>query len=107
VNHFTRTPSQELAQSVPLAYGEQTNRNSWEVAMETRISPPSHAADRRWQHLHADRRFRGLRVEENLFTSLTMYIVELDQLGLFISDSRAAALDMACEALSIPQPMPG
>lgn len=43
--------------------------------------------------------FRGLKVEENLLASFTMYIVELDQFGLFISDSRPEAFNMAFEAL--------
>lgn len=62
------------------------------------LIPPA-AAAQRWQRVSADRRFRGLRVEENLLAAYTMYVVELDQLGLFISDSRAAALDMAFDAL--------
>lgn len=44
--------------------------------------------------------YRGLKVEQNLLTQFTMYIVELDQLGLFISDSRPEAFNMAFEALS-------
>jgi hypothetical protein len=64
-------------------------------------SPPG-TPTQRWERLRADRRFRGLRVEENLLAAYTMYIVELDQLGLFMSDSRAAALDMALDALNGP-----
>lgn len=43
--------------------------------------------------------YRGLKVEQNLLSPFTMYVVELDQFGLFISDSRPAAFDMAFEAL--------
>ncbi len=32
--------------------------------------------------------YRGLKVEQNLLSQFTMYVVELDQFGLFISDSR-------------------
>lgn len=63
------------------------------------IYRPSPTHTQRWQRLSTDQRFRGLRVEQNVLAAYTMYIVELDQLGLFISDSRAAALDMALDAL--------
>ncbi|QKO23256.1 hypothetical protein [Rhodoferax sp. BAB1] len=43
--------------------------------------------------------YRGLKVEQNLLSQFTMYVVELDQFGLFISDSRPEAFDMAFEAL--------
>ncbi len=46
--------------------------------------------------------FRGLKVEQNLLAAFTMYTVELDQFGLFISDSRPEAFDMAFEALFGP-----
>lgn len=48
--------------------------------------------------------YRGLKVEQNLLTQFTMYVVELDQFGLFISDSRPEAFSMAFEALFSPQP---
>lgn len=47
--------------------------------------------------------YRGLKVEQNLLTQFTMYVVELDQFGLFISDSRPEAFNMAFEALFNPQ----
>ena len=43
--------------------------------------------------------YRGLKIEQNLLSQFTMYVVELDQFGLFISDSRPEAFDMAFEAL--------
>ncbi len=43
--------------------------------------------------------YRGLKVEQNLLSQFTMYTVELDQFGLFISDSRREAFNMAFEAL--------
>ena len=43
--------------------------------------------------------YRGLRVEQDLLSQFTMYSVELDYLGLFISDSRPEAFNMAFEAL--------
>ncbi len=43
--------------------------------------------------------YRGLKVEQNLLSQFTMYVVELDQFGLFISDSRPEAFNMAFEAL--------
>lgn len=46
--------------------------------------------------------YRGLKVEQPLLGSFAMYIVELDQLGLFISDSRPEAFHMAFEALRHP-----
>lgn len=46
------------------------------------------------------RSFRGLKVEQNLLAQFTMYVVDLDQYGLFISDSRPEAFSMALEALS-------
>jgi hypothetical protein len=46
--------------------------------------------------------FRGLKVEQNLLSQFTMYIVEIDQFGLFMSDSRIEAFDMAFEALFNP-----
>lgn len=46
--------------------------------------------------------FRGLSVEQNLLTPYTMYAVELDAHGLFISDSRAEAFNMAFAALFHP-----
>lgn len=46
--------------------------------------------------------YRGLKVEQNLLSQFTMYVVDLDQFGLFISDSRPEAFDMAFEALFSP-----
>ncbi len=46
--------------------------------------------------------YRGLKVEQNLLSQFTMYVVELDRFGLFISDSRPEAFDMAFEALFGP-----
>lgn len=46
--------------------------------------------------------FRGLRVEQNLLSAFTMYTIELDRLGLFISDSSPEAFNMAFEALFHP-----
>jgi len=43
--------------------------------------------------------YRGLKIEQNLLNPFTMYVVELDPFGLFISDSRPEAFDMAFEAL--------
>lgn len=48
--------------------------------------------------------FRGLRVEQNLLSAFTMYTIELDRLGLFISDSSLEAFNMAFEALFTPAP---
>lgn len=48
--------------------------------------------------------FRGLRVEQNLLSPFTMYTIELDSLGLFISDSSLEAFNMAFEALFNPPP---
>ncbi|GEM_PF-3649839 len=48
--------------------------------------------------------FRGLRVERNLLSPFTMYTIELDSLGLFISDSSLEAFNMAFEALFNPLP---
>ncbi len=48
--------------------------------------------------------FRGLSVEKNLLSPYTMYTVDLDQLGLFISDSSPEAFNMAFEALFKPKP---
>jgi hypothetical protein len=61
---------------------------------------------------HADRptqvrchpSFRGLRVEQNLLNPFTMYTIELDCLGLFISDSSLEAFNMAFDALFNPGP---
>jgi hypothetical protein len=47
--------------------------------------------------------YRGLKVERNLLSTFTMYVVDLDQFGLFISDSRPEAFHMAFEALSKPE----
>lgn len=46
--------------------------------------------------------YRGLKVEQNLLSLYTMYVVELDPLGLFISDSRPEAFNMAFDALFSP-----
>lgn len=46
--------------------------------------------------------YRGLKVEQNLLTQFTMYTVELEQFGLFISDSQREAFNMAFEALFNP-----
>jgi hypothetical protein len=46
--------------------------------------------------------YRGLKVEQNLLSQFTMYVVDLDQFGLFISDSRPEAFNMAFEALFSP-----
>ncbi|MDE2615886.1 MAG: hypothetical protein KGL73_02560, partial [Burkholderiales bacterium] len=46
--------------------------------------------------------YRGLKIEQNLLSQFTMYVVDLDQFGLFISDSRPAAFEMAFEALFNP-----
>ena len=66
--------------------------------MNTTLTTPNQAlaADQLVMH---HRRFRGLRVEQDLISQFTMYTVELEQLGLFISDSQAAAFAMAFEAL--------
>ncbi len=48
--------------------------------------------------------YRGLRIEQNLLSQFTMYTVELDRFGLFISDSRPEAFNMAFEALFNPAP---
>lgn len=48
--------------------------------------------------------YRGLKIEQNLLSQFTMYVVELDQFGLFISDSRPEAFDMAFEALLSASP---
>jgi hypothetical protein len=48
--------------------------------------------------------YRGLKIEQNLLSQFTMYVVELEQLGLFISDSRPDAFDMAFEALFSASP---
>jgi len=48
--------------------------------------------------------YRGLKVEQNLLSQFTMYVVELDHFGLFISDSQPEAFDMAFEALFSPSP---
>ncbi|KRH99470.1 hypothetical protein [Curvibacter sp. PAE-UM] len=48
--------------------------------------------------------YRGLKIEQNLLSQFTMYVVELDQFGLFISDSRPEAFDMAFEALFSASP---
>lgn len=43
--------------------------------------------------------YRGLTVEHNLLAQFTMYTVHLENLGIFISDSRPKAFNMAFEAL--------
>lgn len=43
--------------------------------------------------------YRGLTVEHNMMAQFTMYTVHLENLGIFISDSRPEAFDMAFEAL--------
>lgn len=48
--------------------------------------------------------YRGLKVEQNLLSQFTMYVVDLDQFGLFISDSRPEAFNMAFEALFSASP---
>ena len=48
--------------------------------------------------------YRGLKIEQNLLSQFTMYVVELDQFGLFISDSRPDAFDMAFEVLLSASP---
>jgi hypothetical protein len=50
--------------------------------------------------------YRGLKVEQNLLNQFTMYVVELDQFGLFISDSRPEVFNMAFEALFSPLILP-
>lgn len=47
--------------------------------------------------------YRGLTVEQNLLSTFTMYVVDMDQFGLFISDSRPEAFQMAFEALFQPK----
>lgn len=47
--------------------------------------------------------YRGLTVEHNLLSQFTMYTVHLENLGIFISDSRPEAFNMAFEALFSPQ----
>lgn len=49
--------------------------------------------------------YRGLKVEQNLLSQFTMYVVELDRFGLFISDSQPEAFNMAFEALFSPTPL--
>ena len=49
--------------------------------------------------------YRGLTVERNMLDQFTMYTVHLDELGLFISDSRPEAFDMAFAALFSRQPV--
>lgn len=49
--------------------------------------------------------YLGLTVSQNLIAQSTMYTVELDPLGLFISDSRPEAFNRAFEApLGLPAP---
>jgi hypothetical protein len=43
--------------------------------------------------------YRGLTVEHNMLAQFTMYTVHLENLGIFISDSRPEAFSMAFEAL--------
>jgi hypothetical protein len=47
--------------------------------------------------------YRGLTVEHNMLAQFTMYTVHLENLGIFISDSRPEAFNMAFEALFSPQ----
>jgi len=49
--------------------------------------------------------YRGLTVEQNLLSQFTMYTVDLENFGLFISDSRPEAFNMAFEALYSGRPM--
>jgi hypothetical protein len=48
--------------------------------------------------------YRGLTVEHNMLSQFTMYTVHLENLGIFISDSRPEAFNMAFEALFSQQP---
>jgi len=43
--------------------------------------------------------YRGLTVEHNSLAQFAMYTVHLENLGIFISDSRPEAFNMAFEAL--------
>lgn len=65
-------------------------------------APASHA-DRPTQ-VQGHPSFRGLRIEQNLLNPFTMYTIELDCLGLFISDSSLEAFNMAFDALFNPTP---
>lgn len=67
----------------------------------TLTEPISTVAVDQWVMCHG--RYRGLRVVQDLLSQFTMYTVELEQLGLFISDSQAAAFAMAFDAL-FPSP---
>ena len=48
--------------------------------------------------------YRGVTVEHNMLAQFTMYTVHLDNLGIFISDSKPEAFHMAFEALFSAQP---
>ena len=65
----------------------------------TANTPISSPAPDRLALVTGHQSYRGLTVEQNLLIQFTRYTVELDQLGLFISDSRWAAFDMAFDAL--------
>ena len=64
------------------------------TATSARPQQPDHAAI-----VTRHQSYRGLKVEQNLLSQFTMYVVELEQFGLFISDSRPEAFNMAFEAL--------
>jgi hypothetical protein len=49
--------------------------------------------------------YRGLTVEHNVLSQFTMYTVHVEDFGLFISDSRPEAFNMAFEALFSRQPV--
>jgi hypothetical protein len=92
-----RTPGQ----GVGLAFGPGLSYGG-DQQDTTMNATPSHT-DRPTQVRHHPS-FRGLRVEQNLLSPFTMYTVELDSLGLFISDSSLEAFNMAFEALFNPGP---
>jgi hypothetical protein len=64
---------------------------------------PVHNADHLAVVTHHES-YRGLTVEHNMLAQFTMYTVHLDNLGIFISDSRPEAFNMAFEALVSLQP---
>jgi hypothetical protein len=67
------------------------------LAMDTNHTLPLHPDRSTLVTRHPS--YRGLKVEQNLLSQFTMYVVELDPFGLFISDSRPEAFNMAFEAL--------
>ena len=73
------------------------------MTASNQISEPAHNTDPLDVVTHHES-YRGVTVEHNMLAQFTMYTVHLDNLGIFISDSRPEAFNMAFEALFSAQP---